>query len=462
MKRFFMFLFAVALLNACNEIVAPEEVKHPMQFDLSVSMQDDSKAGVKTDWENGDVVFVFFKNIPTKYIKLAYNGTGWDATYPGGAFEEADFTASEVSAEKKMTAVHFPYSDVTVTYSSEQFNFTRADDLVYHYYMSVTADYTVSETTVSGSLPMEKPDKFVQFLVNGISSEDAGRYKLLEPHLTPKACSSVSLDGTVNVTAHPIAETLTTGYALDGFYYDGGDVSGVLFGGYLSTVDVATDYVFELVEVVSADTPYAKGTNILKGTRTIGNNVTLILPSPASWTWYQWISMGYVGSAKWATGNLYNNDIIKETGNIVAPTANGSYYSWMRINEQHSSYDSGTDTETAIYYLGSNWRMPTSEEYQSLMSHDSGTFSSTGVTVKAPNGLTLFFPAAGFSADGETMGEEYLGYYWTSDTADPLSTLTRAYAMTFYAEAAWAYEDRHVPVVRSLGCSIRPVYTGSY
>ena len=256
MKKTILAVFALLAVFACSkkemDIQTPEqEVDNtPMSFNLSVNPmngESETKSALKAGWGNGDVVFVFFDAIPTKYIKKSYNGSTWTNTFPGGDFVAGDFSANGPDASRYMTAVWFPkeMGKVTVTYADSKFSFTIGGEKIYSHYMSVHAGYTVAETTISGTLNMEKPSGFVQFFVPGIAAEDAPTYRLMESHLTPKACDYVALAGGVAESAR------TAGYSIKGMAFTSdASVDGALFGGYLSSAGVATAYAFSLVKEI--------------------------------------------------------------------------------------------------------------------------------------------------------------------------------------------------------------------
>ena len=51
----------------------------PIKFNLSATHPGaGTKAAIKTGWENGDAIFVFFSGATVpKYLKMTYNGSAW-------------------------------------------------------------------------------------------------------------------------------------------------------------------------------------------------------------------------------------------------------------------------------------------------------------------------------------------------------------------------------------------------
>ena len=114
MKKIIIALIALLAAFSCarEEIdlqpTAPDQEKDntPMSFNLSVNGMSGgakTKVALKADWADGDVVYVFFDAIGTKYVKKSFDGTEWADTYPGGAFVAGDFSASGPAASRNMT-----------------------------------------------------------------------------------------------------------------------------------------------------------------------------------------------------------------------------------------------------------------------------------------------------------------------------------------------------------------------
>ena len=495
MKKILILLCAaVALFSCSKETAVPEEtVSSPMTFNLTVSHPGDAtKAALKTGWEDGDVVYVFFRDIPAKYLKLEYKGTAWTRPEPENEPLPEDFSGVP-DINKSMMAVHIPHYKLTVSYdaATKKFYFKDASgNFIYTYYLeSGHTPYTVSGTTVSGELEMAKTSKCVQFFVPGIPEAEAPLYRLREANLHPRACEHYDGDNFGGTT-------LDGGYALEGFPYKG----GVLFAGALNTAGTATDYSFQLVKYVSGTKACAEGTYLLQGNRTIGEGVVLRFPELDSWSYGKWVDMGSAG--KWATGNLTDDGgITVSEDNIVAPDAAGKYYAWgetvgyapsgTRFSRQFDwadyklangaskkltkyCYDASygnegyTDTLTelegiddaATVNLGSSWRMPTEAECEELVNTtrfewlwQESPFVINGKLVTCKDtGLSLFLPAAGVGSDFELWHSGVQGPYWTSAIA-PVYPL-RAYSLT---TGETYYQLSHA-TLRKEGRSIRPVY----
>lgn len=432
MKKNIFGLFALLAVFACTRSEtdlqpAPQGLEKdntPMSFQLSVnamSGEAPTKAALKADWADGDVVYVFFDGIGTKYIKKTFDGTAWSDEYPGGDFVADDFSGSAPAASRNMTAVWFPQGAVNVVYADSKFSFTIGEEKIYSHYMSVHAAYSISGTTVSGTLDMDKPEGFVQFFVPGIEADDASAYRLMESHLTPKACDYVALGGGVSESA------LSAGYSLKGMAFTSdASVTGALFGGYLASAGTSTSYKFSLVKEVSAALPAAEGTYTLVGFRNIAAGTSMTFPIIASGAWGEmvpFVDLGF-GDIQWATGNL------KDDGTIVSPLDAGDYYQWGATDVCGSGksgdecvYDNvelPASRDIASLRSSGAWHMPSKTQFEALSSNTEKTWVAVAagklVTSKV-NGISLFFVAADrYAGSPSEMG--VYGRYWSTTPAD--------------------------------------------
>ena len=460
-----MLCAAVALFSCTKEYPVTEEpMASPMTFNLSVSHAEaDATKALKSGWEDGDVVYVFFKNIAQKYLKLSYDGTDWTTTEcntedSGPKFTEDDFSGIN-DDDKLMTAVYIPHYAVRVSFNNAAIAFffrAASGEYIYTYYMFAEAvPYEVSGKEVSGTLTMQKPDNFVQFFVPNIPEEDAPLYRLREDNLMPASCFGVTITGGVGFLSRG------DGYCLQGFPYKG----GVLFAGELTSAGTATDYAFQLVKYASATKACAEGTYEIKGNKTIDAGVVVRFPelSHTAWTYGKWVDMGPAG--RWATGNLTDDG--SGSGSIVAPDEAGKYYAWGETvgyepngsgefahsfdfanyelangaSAQLTKYcnngwfgDGGfmdtlteltADDDAATKNLGSAWRMPTAAECSTLVGEDNfawnwRTGTSDGYAIGGwlvscdATGLSLFLPAAGYGDFSSLKASGNNGCFWSS------------------------------------------------
>ena len=76
------------------------------------------------------------------------------------------------------------------------------------------------------------------------------------------------------------------------------------------------------------------------------------------------------------------------------------------------------EDDAATIHWGAPWHMPSKEDWEELLDNTTGTMTTldevNGLLLTAPNGATLFFPAAGFSTEDRVWYPGYYGSYWTS------------------------------------------------
>lgn len=286
MKKTFVFTCILAVLWGCakeerlNEkpLVEDGEGKvSALTFNFNInhsSLDNPATKAVKTGWEAGDKVFVFFSTVATpKHLELTFDGADWTATEMNGK----NPGSLGLTEDGTMTAVYLPFgNDATVKSSSGNFSFDQTD---YAYYLScVNVPYTVSGAVVSGTLDMNVPDGFVQFFFVDADAED-GNALLREVHVTPKAVTGVNADGTL------VIESKAEGTQMPGFVYGAGASKGYLFSGELAddAKGVSTAYHFNLVR--GDQSKVLEGTKTLyQGTPGYYTNRAIRFPALSAWS----------------------------------------------------------------------------------------------------------------------------------------------------------------------------------
>ena len=165
-----IFGLALMALSACNK----EEVtaSRTLKLDLNIIHDSDTKA-VKTGWESGDKIYVFFgkpADHPTPaYLTITYNGSTWTEDWTAGLEAEIASTASG-----KLHAVYTPGKLGTISYDPyyKEYRFTGSD---HGWYLKCeNVSYTVSEGVLAATLNMARPSDFVQFYLEG-QAANAGK-----------------------------------------------------------------------------------------------------------------------------------------------------------------------------------------------------------------------------------------------------------------------------------------------
>ena len=188
MKKLFAILSTILVLASCSENKLSElseenqqnqNISSPVNFNITVDKMG-TKA-LKTSWATGDVIYIMFREIKTKYLTITYNGSTWtaqayDGTNAATTFDVADF--SPVTGQIA-TAVHFPVAvDASLNSETGVLTFQKDGDDVKTYYLWQTgADYTLDGANVNLTLTLQKPYHTVMFHIPGIQG-NVDDYKL--------------------------------------------------------------------------------------------------------------------------------------------------------------------------------------------------------------------------------------------------------------------------------------------
>ena len=219
MKKSFIILAAAFTLASCGKeaIVEPinenETQATEIIFDFSATYPDDTATkAVKTGWEPGDVLFVFFSNVPApKFLKMRYNGSSWSNTQMNGDTVEPLGLSNGDSGVVR--AVYLPFgSDVTISADGTNFVFSETFDAFWMW--SAKMDYTVAEGKVSASFNMPIPEGFVQFFLDDADASSSTEIELREPHLKPQYLNYIASDCSCNYIWR------ATGAPLKGYVYE--------------------------------------------------------------------------------------------------------------------------------------------------------------------------------------------------------------------------------------------------
>ena len=466
-KIFIIFLcMAAGLLSCTNDDNNMEESMPagvPMTFNIAVDEGATTRAN-KTAWASGDKIYVFFKDLATKYLVLTYDGSAWSNTSGGGTLESTDFSGL---GTKTLTAVYFPVA-VDVAYADSKFSFTSGGKPVYNFYLFEAGKaYTVDGTTVTASLSMGKPANMVQIHVAGIQGS-VRDYTFGCSKIKPVACTSVGTDGTIT------EDVLQAGARLSGF----ADSDGGIFAGRFISLD-ATDYVFSVASNDQIYTLTRTGKTLTAGK--MYNFPSLTTTGGTNWAVQNasdlYVDLGLPSGTKWAKHNV----------GATTETGKGDYFAYGEIQPK-SNYDWGTylygtasysvikytdsgytvlqpEDDVAYSTLGGKFRMPTNAELDELkntsncnwtwQSNYNGSGISGYLVTSKKEGYTsnsIFLPATGWM-DGSTLKHTSNGSYRSSslDTGYTYS----AHYLIFKPDAG---EWDNVGRFRDDGLSVRPVY----
>lgn len=475
-SKYIILAFSFALISCGKEIFPIEDVNsaYPAVENITpvifnVNIDELTKAESKKTWVNGDVVYVVFKGITTKYLKLIRNDVapdGWDKIGMYSSFIATDFSGI-ADADKKLSAVFLPIQS-NATLKDGSLFFTTASGgsypyggHIYSYYLKATdVSYSVIEDGINVeidlNISLSIPDGFVQFHIPGIASADVDNYRFSSTLIQPTACSSISaIDGSITEDTRTPSSTIPMCFA---------DSEGVIFSGKVYNESNrmrsfiirsgGEKYSFSKERAIESGHFYKfRALDDAMWTHTSGN--------------YDYVDLGL--SVKWATWNL-GSSAPEENGWLISwgvTSTQGEYdlasYRWYAGGEM-SKYNAtdgkeklDPEDDAAYVVLGGKWRMPTPEEFNELRLN----CSSVSTTINGVAGVlftskidgykdkSIFFPYAG-SNDYNTR--DYVGsrgYYWSSSRSSSVSS----YAKAFNLNSLYVYDD----YVRNAGFSIRPI-----
>lgn len=370
MKKVLYILAATVLsLVSCNKEefdnnvqVVNNKSEKEIVFELSAIHPDDNVAhtrAVKTSWESGDVIYVFFNNVPApRYLKMSFDGTQWTNSQMNGASEESLGLAE--NATGTMRAVYLPFGNA-LTVGSDGTAFTFSEN-TYSYYLTATLDYTVTGGKVSGAFYMTIPDGYIQFFLDDASASST-EIEIREPHLTPQGIASIAADGSITHTSVAHGAPLK-GYVYDKAVKETGESKGYLFSGILAAEarNVSTDYHFTVVSGGWQGTYYAKAFAGKTWYRSATEGRALKMPALSGWTTitdYKPIDLGTDVDGKriyWASRNLGASSDYPAADTDEARQATwGDYYAWGETAPYYTANPYGTPTWAAGKSTGYTW-----------------------------------------------------------------------------------------------------------
>lgn len=402
-KYLILFAAAVVALASCGkwDLEPTERASDTITFDLTANHPDDTKA-VKSSWETGDAIFVFFSGAEApKYLKMTFNGTKWTSAEYVGATVSSGALGLSNGATGTMRAIFLPFgSDASVSASGTDFVFSKT---YYTYYLTATLDYMVADNKVSGAFNMVIPEGYVQFFVEDATATD-GAYTLGTDAVIPVGVASIAADGTITETTDKTFVDDMTGYAYQGGYL----FSGKLNSSYFSSRDSGADWIYNdayyFAKTKTADKSRA---DYFVSGKTLTSHSAVKLPAndnvySTTNTSGKWVPVGSV-----ITVSLYN---VIGSGISEAVSLLGK---WYTCNYGQSVPEAlGTlYTFDAANTLGIT--LPTKDQFEKINNSSNCSYTwltvhgQQGVVIKAARGF-LFLPAQN-SSDGN---------YWSSTESD--------------------------------------------
>lgn len=450
MKKTLLFAAAVLALAACTKETPVKEEgiidASKLVFDIEVLNGNDTK-GVKKGWENGDVVYVFFEDETKQYLGMKFNGTSWSYFRRGKTWDVVDnqFVDRKINLSasgKKLSAVYFPGLMINrIAYEDGAWRFGDISVMDGYYQMASGVEYTVTSTddvnTLHATVTLSAPENIVQIFVPESEAPKLGddyAYILTATHLSPSNPPCALPDGTVTWSKG------NEGFPLSGYYGTLGGETGHYFWGILDGGAGTYDFDFQLVKcdkVIYVDKnkknradkyPLSSKSKRVTG-KTVGGSFAAELSGLTDNG--NFVSLGYEGGPLWATGNLD-----KTNGKIAGPFEIGEYFMYGKTtpyNNSDSQYGGSEDPLSAdadaAHSVNTSWRIPTKSQFEAFIGNTSvewidsegkSTWPETegGRFTSKKNGISLFFPAAGYyhpgKAEASLVGTRLWGLYWSS------------------------------------------------
>lgn len=393
MKKFLSCLLVASALLACRKespTPQPDPVPIPeIVFQLGASFSDRKPAAavskaVQEDWEEGNVIFVFFKQdngLPQvsspAHLEMQYLG---DKKWSYNFYGELGIVNGNTGT---MRAVYLPFgSDASIGEGdNDEYVFETENNT--SFFLTATLPYTVTNNTVRGNFEMKVPAGYVQFYVADEDAED-GAYVLSTDAVTPVKVVSVSPDGSLNL------EEKRPGDNMPGYEYK---------GGYLFSGAIVSDYGY-------GGNYYFAKTEVSDGTRS-----DFFIGDKSAFQSRKSYNLPANSSNKW-------QPVGQEETVTLSKTASGTttnYGTWYTCNYGADSPDeTGTrmDFPAALDLVDdTDMILPSYEQMNDLRTKLTWTpisvYRTPGWVVSDGSGF-LFFPL-----DGTTRNE----WYWTSTPA---------------------------------------------
>ena len=299
MKKVLLILATALLaLSSCQRETPVEEGRtyalSSLRFDITIDRLETK--GIKSGWESGDKVFVFFSGVTNAYVTMSFDGTAWSSSPSNGAVS--------LTQTGELTAIYLPYvGNVTPVYS-EGWHFAAVSES--YFLKAEKVDYYIQDmghqvATLGAVLTMKKAnDASSQFYV-------------------PKAPGA---NETMKLACSVAAPTGLAGIASDGTVTSSGGSQGDWMTGYPATVDGEEGFYFYgmIAETPGPDTYFALKDNndtyykhYYKGNKTLISRRSYQLPdfsdwpgvgehAPANVAGYLWYSLSDGASSPLETG----------------------------------------------------------------------------------------------------------------------------------------------------------------
>ena len=267
-----IFGLALMALSACNK----EEVtaSRTLKLDLNIIHDSDTKA-VKTGWESGDKIYVFFgkpeDHTTPAFLTLTFDGSSWTEAWTAGLEAEIASTASGT-----LHAVYTPGKLGTMSYSTYLKTYQFFDGDAGWYLKCENVSYTVSEGVLAATLNMARPSNFVQFYLEG-QAANAGKLQFSGDKILKVKISGLS-------QTRFSQANYNYGRPIDGVAYKG----GLMFSGILKSDarGIETSHTLKITDTKGTVDKADDVVYTITATKKMKVNDAFVLPAldNAAWT----------------------------------------------------------------------------------------------------------------------------------------------------------------------------------
>lgn len=501
---YFSTVVAALLFAACDkEVILSDDNRGGDSSDsvvVNISVDgmfgNDTKA-VKAGWENGDKLNIWFDgaywNVAPQLV-LTYNGSSWDAS---------SVSSSTLSASGKFIVIYEASNSlfnatINNTYARFPGNSTDGYNVPVSCYKNGVS-YTFSDGTLTANISGWKFFSQLQVVITGLS-KSADMY-------------AMTIDGVENRSAFLFSNNAAyaSNHSTGGWSAGVANSDGVAFCYGLNSNTNARDITFTLKDKETGTMyTYTKNStalnlneNNLKAIRIASSKFSAVpsyvdLGLSVKWATYNvgatapqgygdylsWAATepfyedGYAQEnpqAHWKTGKCYN---LANAPYITTIGYMGDDTKWLKyVGFSLSTHKDAAATDAnavkrildlnddvANVMWGGNWRMPTYEEWNELISNCTWTWTTldgiNGYKVQSKKaGYTqkwIFLPAAGERSSGAlaNLGQE--GCYWSS-SVNTMTIIDNPDNACYLHLTSSTHNTNHD--LRSLGYSVRPVYS---
>ena len=233
----------------------------------------------------------------------------------------------------------------------------------------------------------------------------------------------------------------------------------------LSDLTPSTTYYVRAFAVAGTETYYGEEFSF---TTLDHDRVDLGLPSGTLWAtcnigafaswasgfYFSWGETESKGVYEWSTYQYCNG-----SDTSLTKYCNDAYYGYNGFTDSLFVLQPDDDAATVIW--GTDWRTPTSEDWQELLDNTTHRYTTSsngtkGILFRGSNGNSIFLPVTDTRPSGTYYGNYNNGYYWSSslgaESPNNAEHFTFCYSLASYHIDNWP---------RYYGLVIRPVRSSS-